>query len=243
MPTVDPDAGYLIWGVDHIVYGPVELPILVNWIKDERVTSDTWLFLERDDCWEKATQVPELQLFFRGRSGGATSAGGSSGTAVLNRSAIELSPTALRHIKLFASFTDDQLEQFLELTHLENVPAGARVFRQGEPANTMFLIVEGELHVRAILDGHDLSLGFLKGGEFIGEISLFDQGPRYAEVTANQDCTLLRISAAEFERFALEKPSLAAPFLYALCKTISCRVRGDQRRYRDSVAFIHPPAR
>ena len=29
--------GFKIWGVDNVVYGPVELPTLVNWVKDQRV--------------------------------------------------------------------------------------------------------------------------------------------------------------------------------------------------------------
>ena len=36
----DNDApGYCIWGVDNVVYGPVDLPTLVNWVRDERVTA------------------------------------------------------------------------------------------------------------------------------------------------------------------------------------------------------------
>ena len=56
---------FVIWGIDRAAYGPVELPMLVDWIKDERVTADTWLFVERDEAWQKAAQIPELQMFFR----------------------------------------------------------------------------------------------------------------------------------------------------------------------------------
>ena len=56
---------FKIWAVDNQVYGPVELPVLVGWVKEERVTADTWIFSERDDAWQKAAKVPELQMFFR----------------------------------------------------------------------------------------------------------------------------------------------------------------------------------
>ena len=34
-------ATFRIWGVDNVIYGPVELPVLVGWIKEERVDYTT----------------------------------------------------------------------------------------------------------------------------------------------------------------------------------------------------------
>ena len=55
---------FKIWGVDGVVYGPVELPALVNWIKEERVTDGTWVYSEKEDAWRKAPEVSELRMFF-----------------------------------------------------------------------------------------------------------------------------------------------------------------------------------
>src|SRR6267378_2226570 len=44
-------AGFKIIGADNVVYGPVELPTLVDWLEEERVTPETWVFSERDDAW------------------------------------------------------------------------------------------------------------------------------------------------------------------------------------------------
>src|SRR5215472_15131735 len=65
-------ADFIVWGIDQTAYGPVELPTLVSWIKDERVTADTWVFAARTGSWQKAPQVPELQMFFRTKSNGAS---------------------------------------------------------------------------------------------------------------------------------------------------------------------------
>ena len=53
---------YSIWAADNVVYGPVELPTLVDWIKDERVLADTWIYDCQNDRWHKASSLPELQL-------------------------------------------------------------------------------------------------------------------------------------------------------------------------------------
>jgi len=32
---------FFIWGIDDAPYGPVELPVLEEWVKDERVLPET----------------------------------------------------------------------------------------------------------------------------------------------------------------------------------------------------------
>jgi hypothetical protein len=44
MASGDTGTGFKIWGEDHAVYGPMELPLLVDWVKEQRVTADTWIF-------------------------------------------------------------------------------------------------------------------------------------------------------------------------------------------------------
>ena len=40
---------YLAWGADNIAYGPVELPPFVTWIKQGKVTAQTWVYKTRDN--------------------------------------------------------------------------------------------------------------------------------------------------------------------------------------------------
>jgi len=234
MPADVSGVGYFIWGVDHAIYGPVELPALISWIKDERILADTWVFVEHSGCWEKADRIPELRMFFHSRH--ATAAAPVDAA----RPGEPPAPGALRHIKVLACLNDPQLEQLLQIVEMQEVPAGATLARQGDPADAMYLLVEGELRVRVQVEGRETSLDNLKPGEFFGEISLFDHGPRAANITASQDSTVIRITAAEFERITNEAPELAAPFLFALARTLACRIRAENRRYRDSLSFIRP---
>ncbi len=54
---------YSIWAADNAVYGPVELPTLIAWVKDERVVAETWVFDSQNDRWRKAASLPELHSF------------------------------------------------------------------------------------------------------------------------------------------------------------------------------------
>jgi hypothetical protein len=231
----DANTGFRIWGVDHNVYGPVELPTLVTWVKDERVLADTWVFTEKDGAWQKAVRVPELRMFFRPKTTAPEAAGSATdaGEAVPG----ELRPGVLRRVKIFADLGDDQLLRFIRFMEVQQIRQFSEIVKQGNHGDAMFLVLEGELRVRLMIQGKETVLVTLAPGEFFGEISLFDSGPRSADVVANKDSVLLKISADAFGKLLTEAPDLAAPFLFGICKTLTSRIRADNKRYRDSVSF------
>jgi hypothetical protein len=225
--------GFKIWAVDNVVYGSVELPVLLGWVKEERVTADTWVFSERDDAWRRAARVPELQMFFRAKAAPKAGTPGPSAAA-----APAIRPGTLRRMKIFAQMRDEQLERFIQFVEVVPVRQWAELVRQGEIGDAMYLVLEGELRVRIMISGKETTLVTLGSGEFFGEISLFDHGPRSADVVANQDSVLLKITAASVEKLLADAPELAAPFLFAIINTLTARIRADNKRYSDSVRFV-----
>lgn len=226
--------GFKIWGIDNVVYGPVDLPILVGWVKEERVQASTWVYSETADRWQKASEMPELQLFFKGE--GAARQATASDTQLLSR-APGVKPGSLRRIKILAAFSDEQLTRFIQYMEVKDVRQFSSIVRQGDPGDAMFLILHGEVRVRMLIEGRESILTTLAAGDFFGEISLFDHGPRSADVVANEDSILLRISASAFQKVIENAPELAAPFLLAIGKTLTSRIRADNKRFRDILSF------
>ena len=227
--------GFRIWGVDNVVYGPVELPGLVAWIKDQRVTAETWVFAEQEDRWHKAAMVPELKMFFKPS---ATPHSASTQTEDC------LKPGALRRIKVLAGLNEAQLERFVDFVEVQRIKQWAMVVKQGDHGDALFLVVEGELRVRLMAPaGQESILTTLGPGDFFGEVSLFDHGPRSADVLANLDSVLLKLSSVNFDRLVEEAPEIAASFLRAASKTLTARIRADNKRYRDSLLITHAAGR
>src|SRR5262249_41395746 len=141
-------ADYIVWGIDQTAYGPVELPMLVSWVKDERVTADTWLFVEKSGAWQKASQVPELKMFFRAKGNGA-----SGPVTIETVSGVD--PRALRRVKILAGMSDEQLERFAQFMEVEKIPQWSVIVKQGDPGDTMYLILQGELRVRINVMGKE----------------------------------------------------------------------------------------
>ena len=220
------NADFIVWGVDQTAYGPVELPTLIAWVKDERVTADAWVYANKTESWQKAADIPELQLFFRSR--------GSSAPAMTIKG---VDPRALQRVKILAGLSDDQLHRFAEFMEIEKVPQWTVIVKQGDPGDTMYLIIQGELRVRMTVMGKENILTTLGPGEFFGDISLLDHGPRSADVVANVDSVVLKITAKAFEELSKKAPELATPFLRNIGQTLSARIRADNKRLSDSVKF------
>jgi CRP-like cAMP-binding protein len=215
---------YQVWGVDHIAYGPVELPALVSWIKAERVLEDTWIFDHAGARWCKAADLPELKPLF-----------GKKANTLEHDAPETLPPGCLRRIKVFSGMDDAQLQSFASYMEDRRIKQFTIIVEKGEHGDAMFLILEGEVRAFTIVDGKETILSTLGPGEFFGEISLLDQGPRSATVVTNTDTLLLRISADSFERLLREAPALAALFLNSVSRHVVGRLRALNRRYEDSI--------
>ena len=224
MDTDPTNHGFYIWGLDNAAYGPVELLTLVDWIKDERVLATTWVYAERNTTWQRAGELPELRMFFGERPAEGEGTGAST-----------IKPGALRRVKILASLADDQLLRFARFMQIMQAPQFSTLVTQGERGDAMYLILEGELRVRLLIGGRESILATLGPGDFFGEISLFDHGPRSADIVANQDSYLLKVTAAGLQTLTNEAPEIAAAFMHGVLKTLAIRIRADNKRFSDSV--------
>ena len=236
-------SGFKIWAVDNVVYGPVDLPTLIAWVEEERILRDTWIYCEALDQWRKAMEVPELKMYYGGDGVGTTSVTRASDATVQSMGAPNLKPGALRRVKIFAALTDEQISRFIKFMQVRVVKQFASVVRQNEPGDAMYLLLDGEVRVRLMVNERETILTTLQAGDFFGEISLFDNGPRSADVVANHDTTLVCISTANFLHVTEYAPDLAAPFLMAMGKTMTARIRMDNKRLRDSLAMSRAAGR
>jgi len=171
-------------------------------------------------------------MFFRKRMPGG--GGGPKEAAPLIAG---VKPGQLRRVKILSEFDDTQLGRFLKFMEVRQVRQFAEVVKTGDHGDSMFLVLEGEVRVRMMMGTKEKILATLPAGEFFGEMTLFDQGPRSADIVANSDCTLIRISADSLETLLNEAPELAPPLLIAICRTFSARIRQLNKKWKDAMNF------
>jgi CRP-like cAMP-binding protein len=106
----------------------------------------------------------------------------------------------LQRMPIFGGVRANILEFLLGLCPVETVPANAFFFREGDQADSMFVLEAGEADVLKSWRGQDCLLKTLKQGDCFGEMAVMDMRPRSASVRAVEDCTAIRISAANLYR-------------------------------------------
>ena len=104
-----------------------------------------------------------------------------------------------RFIKRLAGEMDEQ--RFME---------GATIVRKGDPGETFYVVVEGEAKVT---DENGKRLAGLIPGDFFGEISLMDGGPRTATVVSDTPMTALALSRKDFRAMLESEPHVTVGLL------------------------------
>jgi len=111
--------------------------------------------------------------------------------------------------RLFAGLDPASLAAVAEVAIEVDFPAGRTIARQGDIGTGFFVIVDGR--VRVVRDGARVAT--LGPGEFFGELSVIDGGPRNAHVVAEVPTRCLAIASWDFERVLLAHPGVALTVL------------------------------
>lgn len=119
---------------------------------------------------------------------------------------------ALAKSDVLAGYGPADLEFFLDGTHLVEVPAGARIVREGDAGHDMFFVLAGEVR----LWRNDLTLSELGPGGHFGELSLLTGRPRAATAIATAPSTLAVLHRAAWEALSSQRPQLALLLLNAI---------------------------
>ena len=112
----------------------------------------------------------------------------------------------------------------------------AVIFRQGSRSQYLYLVLEGSVSV--VVDDnqdpdHEMVVSYLNPGDFVGEMGLFGEEVRTANLIARTDCELAKICYDQFHQVRGLYPDL----LYALTVQMGRRLRLTTRKLTD-LAFV-----
>jgi EmrB/QacA subfamily drug resistance transporter len=106
----------------------------------------------------------------------------------------------LRHVPMFAGLPDDTLERIADRAEPVRVQAGEWLFRQGDRADGVFVVVSGRLDVVLEEAGERELLRVLGPESVVGELALLADSERSASIRARRDSALLKLTRSEFDR-------------------------------------------
>ena len=82
------------------------------------------------------------------------------------------------------------------------------LFCEEEPGNELFIIQKGSVKIVKIINDNEVLLAVLKAGDIFGEMALLEAKPRAASAIAYEDCQVLAVNRANFERMISTQPQL-----------------------------------
>lgn len=136
----------------------------------------------------------------------------------------------LKSAPLFAKVTGEDLAPLAHVAEEQTYAAGAHIFEQDEPGDSLFVIVRG--HVAIVHDGDTVAT--LGPGEAFGEMAVLDQVPRSASAIALDECEVLRIGSPEFYEILHEQVEIAAGVIRMLTQRLreATSASVDEKRQR-----------
>jgi CRP-like cAMP-binding protein len=100
------------------------------------------------------------------------------------------------------------------------------VIRHGEPDQTIFFVLHGQLEVTLRGDGISMGrLALVEAGSILGELAFFDGGPRSANAWAVDACEVAAMTVDQFRAFEEASPGLARDLVFALGRILATRLR------------------
>ena len=144
----------------------------------------------------------------------------------------------LRTLPIFSGLSIDELERVSELCEEKTYASGDYIFREGEPGNRLFIVIEGEVRIsRQIPGAGEEALAVLKPGAMFGEMAVFDRSERSTDAISHGGTRVITISRAEFEMLLDFHRDIAYKVLWAVVRVLSGRLRATNDNLRSVLAM------
>jgi signal transduction histidine kinase len=137
----------------------------------------------------------------------------------------------LLRVPVFADLPDDQLAWFLSQAQELRYKAGDTYLRQGTPADSMFVILEGQLELHGELGGEIVAFS-MKAGDVTGVLPFSRMTQFKVNGRAATDSRVLRFPAALFPDLVQKMPELAKRLVGLMSDRIRETTRIEQQRDR-----------
>jgi CRP-like cAMP-binding protein len=132
----------------------------------------------------------------------------------------------LRQVGLFGALNDEGLAFLATRLAILTPAAGELVFKEGDPARDLFVVMNGEMEVlKRSQTSVDARVALLGPGDWFGEMSILDVQPRSASVRVLAPSRLLKISASDLDALYRHDVRAYAIIVLNIARELSRRLR------------------
>jgi len=147
---------------------------------------------------------------------------------------LERDVETLRNIPLFAGLPTARLKLIAYTAEVVQFEPGEVIVRHGDPADAVYIIVEGEASVWLTSDeGREIQLNTMGANSIFGETGVLCQGRRTATVRAKDRVVTFKISAKLFLDLVRQSPEIGMQVMTVLAQRlerVTARLQQSDRR-------------
>jgi CRP-like cAMP-binding protein len=143
----------------------------------------------------------------------------------------------LKSFPFFESLTSEELLVTVGHINFMEVEANEIIFREGEHADCVYFVIEGELDVIKESTGgkpgsttDQVLIATLSKGRSIGEMAVIDKTPRSATVKVRTKATLASLTLEGFDLLLLNHPKVGIKILKGIARLLSQNLRRTSSR-------------
>ncbi len=126
---------------------------------------------------------------------------------------------------IFSRISHEEAEYLAGMMQCYRAPAGTLLIKEGDTGGFLLFVMEGRMEIaKRRQDGHRAILATLEPGATLGEMSLFNAGPRSADCLALEPVTFAVLTRGGMELLLRQNPVLANKILTQIILILSERL-------------------
>lgn len=137
----------------------------------------------------------------------------------------------LQKIPLFSDLTEQEVYQINKLSFMKSYKKGQTLFVEGMPGEVLYVVVRGKVEIIKKTPKGEMVIASLGPGEFLGEMSLFDEEPRSATARIGDETELVVITKKCFNDMMHSDPHITSKLLLRFLKSVNERLRRTNKRF------------
>jgi diguanylate cyclase (GGDEF)-like protein len=144
----------------------------------------------------------------------------------------------LKKINIFSDLNTQELTSIARYLKPCNVKNGTILFKEGDKGDELFIVKKGVIASTIRLpDGTQKQIAQFKGGNFFGEMAIFENAPRSATCIALEKSDLFTMHKDDFYQAIESHPKIAIDIMYKMLTIITQRLRNTGKFLSDMVRW------
>jgi CRP-like cAMP-binding protein len=143
----------------------------------------------------------------------------------------------LRKHRFFRSLTREQIRELADITQEETYKSGSVLFKEGEPAEGLYLLLEGVIQLYFSVEmehlpgrGKELMFKEVRPGELVGISALINPYTLTSTARTPEPCRVLKIDASTLLRWCQEDSDFAQGFDQTIAEAAMQRLRATRQQ-------------